>query len=157
MPSRQLEFRQVLVGLGHVAALYAPAGSPEHVDSIFYRLDTDHNGTLSLAEFTAFYVQAEHEATKTAKQGGAALEWFMKLSGGQPFISKLQFWDASLALGLFEGLTHEQALAKVNEEFPLADVDNSGTLNFDEFSRYYRVMDGLRIRREQGVKDMDMF
>ena len=147
----------MLVGLGHVASLYAPVGSPEHVDSIFYRLDTDHNDTLSLAEFTAFYVQAEHEATVAAKQGGAALEWFLKLSGGQPFITKLQFWEASSALGLFFGLSREQAIAKVNEEFPLADVDNSGTLSFDEFARYYRVMDGLRIRREQGVKDMDMF
>jgi Ca2+-binding EF-hand superfamily protein len=147
----------VLIGLGCGAALYAPAGSPEHVDSIFYRLDADRDGTLSLAEFTAFYVQAEQEATKTAKQGGAALELFQRLSGGQLFITKVQFWEASLELGLFEGLSHEQAVAKVNEEFPLADLDNSGTLNFDEFARYYRVMDGLRIKREHGVKDMDMF
>lgn len=146
----------MLFGLGLTGPLYAPAGSFEHVEAVFARLDSDRNGTLSLAEFTAFYVQAEVDLAREA-QGGVAMERFRELSGGQPFITKQQFWDASVALGLLNGLTQEQALAKVNEQFPLADVDGSGTLNATEFCRYYRLMDELRTKREQGAKDMDLF
>jgi hypothetical protein len=52
-----------------------------------------------------------------------ALQRFAELANGAAFIEKDKFWNLLLGLGLFQGLTVEQAVQKVNEQFPLADVD----------------------------------
>ena len=136
--------------------LLSPPGSYEHVDALFARLDTDRNGCLSLSEFAAFYVAAEHEAQKAAV-GSLAMTRFLELSQGLPYVTKAQFWEASLKLGLFDGLSYELAAAKVNEEFPLADVDGSGVLDAHEFCRYFRLMQSLHVLRGLGVSDMELF
>ena len=70
-----------------------------------------------------------------------------------------------LDMGMFHGLTVEQAAEKVNEQYPLADVDgryarvpglpprqeradcvgiHSGVLSKDEFIRYVRLMEMVK-------------
>lgn len=93
------------------------------IDAEFERLDVDRSGTLSLREFCAFYCAAEQKLEEEHEAEGAARARFAELAQGQAYIDKGKFWDALMGLGLFQGLTVEQAVDKVNEQFPLADVD----------------------------------
>lgn len=140
------EFRAALCALGVVRALSADASAAK-IDAEFARIDTDRSGSLCVDEFVRFYLEAEEKAAADAARDGAALAKFAELAQGAAFIEKDKFWHALLGLGLFHGLTVEQAVDKVNEQFPLADVDGSGVLDADEFCRYVRLMEGVQSSR----------
>jgi hypothetical protein len=110
--------------MGLTQCLLAPPGSPQHVDAVFARLDVDRSGSLSLPEFVAFYAQAEAQAATDATADAPAMAQFAALARGQPFLDKSAFFDALGAMGLFAGLSPAQSLQRLNEQFPLADVDN---------------------------------
>ena len=80
-------------------------------------------------EFLHFYDEAEKFRDERA------VARFRELANGATHIAKDAFWHLQLGLGMFEGLTIEQAIDKVNEQFPLADVDGSGALDEHEFLR----------------------
>ncbi len=120
----QDEFRAALADMGLTQCLLASVGSPMHVDAVFARLDVDRSGALSLHEFIAFYTQAEALAASEAARDGPAMAQFNALANGQPFLDKSEFFAALGSMGLFVGLTPEQAYARLNEQFPLADVDH---------------------------------
>jgi Ca2+-binding EF-hand superfamily protein len=105
------EFRAALCALGVVRALSADA-STAHIDAHFARLDTDGSGALCAEEFVRFYLDAEEKAAADAARDGAALAKFAELAQGAPYIEKDKFWHALLGLGLFHGLTVEQAVDK---------------------------------------------
>jgi hypothetical protein len=120
----QDEFRAALADMGLTQCLLASVGSAMHVDAVFARLDVDRSGSLNLHEFIAFYTQAEALAASDAARDGPAMAQFNALANGQPFLDKSAFFAALGSMGLFVGLTPEQAYARLNEQFPLADVDS---------------------------------
>jgi hypothetical protein len=125
-PSRaaQSEFRAALAAMGLTQFLLAAAGTAQHVDAVFAQLDVDRSGTLSLAEFVNFYTQAEAQAAADGGRDAAAMAQFNALSGGLAYMDKSAFFNALGNMGLFVGLSPAQSLCRMNEQFPLADVDN---------------------------------
>jgi regulator of protease activity HflC (stomatin/prohibitin superfamily) len=105
------EFRAALCALGVVRALSADASAAK-IDAEFARIDTDRSGSLCVDEFVRFYLEAEEKAAADAARDGAALAKFAELAQGAAFIEKDKFWHALLGLGLFHGLTVEQAVDK---------------------------------------------
>ena len=97
--------------MGVVRALSADA-SAAAIDAHFARIDTDRSGSLCVDEFVRFYLDAEEKAAADAARDGAAMAKFAELAQGAAFIEKDKFWHALLGLGLFHGLTVEQAVDK---------------------------------------------
>jgi hypothetical protein len=110
--------------MGLTQFLLAAPGTPQHVDAVFAQLDVDRSGTLSLAEFVNFYTQAEAQAAADGGRDAAAMAQFNALSGGLAYMDKSAFFNALGNMGLFAGLSPAQSLCRMNEQFPLADVDN---------------------------------
>jgi Ca2+-binding EF-hand superfamily protein len=146
----RMEFHQALLALGVVRA-QSEAVAVVQSSSLFVAADANGDGALSLEEFALWYTDAEDKAEAERERDGRAHKLFVELaaeSGGQ-YIAKSQFWNALLRLGMFDGLTVEQAVDKVNEQYALADVDNSGVLDAPEFTRYYSLMEGVQTLKRQ--------
>ena len=141
----RMEFHQAVVALGVVRA-NSDAAAAVQSSTLFAAADANGDGALSFEEFAAWYSDAEDKDKAEKERDGRAQKLFAELaaaSGGM-FIEKAQFWNALLRLGLFDGLTVEQAVDKVNEQYALADVDNSGVLDAAEFVRYYSLMESMQ-------------
>ena len=122
------EFWAAVNELGLVKHM-APSAAQASTQAEFAKL-CDQAARMSIDSFCNFYLNAEQAAQAEFAADGRARAHFQSLDvAGVGYITKDQFWTVMQVKGLFEGLTMEQAIVKVNEEFPLADIDNSGMLS----------------------------
>ena len=145
-----MEFHQAVVALGVVRA-NSDAAAMVQSSTLFSAADANGDGMLSFDEFGAWYADAEEKDKAEKERDGRAHKLFAELaaSTGGTFIEKAQFWNALLRLGMFDGLTVDQAVDKVNEQYALADVDSSGVLDAAEFTRYYSLMESMQTQKRQ--------
>lgn len=149
-PHHQHEFAAALAGLGLLRGL-SPEAFAARADAEFTRIDADRSGALDFDEFRNFYVEEEAKYIAAAERDGRASAKFREIAAGDAYIAKDKFWNVLQALGLFHDLTVAQAMDKVNEQFPLADIDGSGVLDEAEFVRYYSVMEGIQTSRRSST------
>jgi len=140
------EFVKLMVGKMNFA------GYDMDVRALFKRFDIDHTGTLQVDEFCSMLFNEPGSRATTAI--GKVREILTKRSGGVSNLKSLglQFKlldsDASgilnrseLEMGLdkfMRGFGVNLSKAEVEELFKLFDVDNSGTITYDEFLKGIR-------------------
>eukprot|EP00026_Physarum_polycephalum_P009992 Phypoly_transcript_10135.p1 GENE.Phypoly_transcript_10135~~Phypoly_transcript_10135.p1 ORF type:complete len:390 (+),score=44.44 Phypoly_transcript_10135:133-1302(+) len=157
------------------------SGYDVDVRALFKRFDIDHTGTLQVDEFCSMLFNEPGSRATTAI--GKVREILTKRSGGVSSLKSLglQFRlldsdgggslsRSELELGLdkfMRGFGVHLSKAEIDELFKLFDVDNSGTVSYDEFLKGIRgTMGSVRVelvklafaqldRRGQGVVTLE--
>jgi Ca2+-binding EF-hand superfamily protein len=115
----------VVVMLGLTPALAAPDTTPNDQSLVLQKIDTDHDGTISLSEAKAA-ASAKFDALDTDKEGTLDENELTGILGPDTLKKTDKDRDATLDKAEF--------LSLVEKMFKQADLDHDGTLNAKELS-----------------------